>query len=436
MRRIALLLAFIVAMTWVTTASAFAPVTFSEFATLPGLDIVAWGDYDQDGDLDLVTGCSGLDLTAYIITQGPVGVFTVSETLTCTKSIRGRSQPWADYDGDGDLDLTIPGRGASFKYRNDSGSFVSDTPTGLPVQSSGGAWFQWGDVDNDGDPDLVIIGVNSGGVFRNNGGGVLSNIQVLDNFDNHSADLGDYDQDGDLDLVVTGKGKSGPGGWRFEVYRNNGSGNFSLALTLPGRAGSATHWVDYDGDGDLDIFVIGNDSTVVVSHAELWRQGPIGTFTLDTTQSTLNAYAALVPGTATHAAWGDYDNDGDPDLIVSGLTAGGPLTRTFRNDPTGTMVADSGTGLDGIAVQYTHPVWGDFDNDGDLDLAARESADGTKIFINSLCPLLEDDDDASEMEGDDDEDEEDDEVENEDEDLEICPELEGDDDEVEEEDDD
>lgn len=364
--------------------SSFAPIGFSEFAALPA-GFIAWGDYDQDGDLDLVTGCIYGDRVAHILRQDPVGIFTEVQALSCGHDIQGRSQPWADYDGDGDLDLALPARDSSFMYENDDGTFVPDTRTSMPVQSTGGAWFQWGDVDGDNDPDLVIVGVNSSGVFLNDGTGYLTISSGLPARDNHSGDLEDYDQDGDLDLVLNGKTPGGPGPWHLEVY-SNVSGAFSLNLTLPGIAGAGTQWVDYDGDGRLDFFVVGQDSSLV-EHVELWRQNTTGGFALDTSQSALNAFASLQPQPRNQglADWGDYDNDGDADLIISATTSGGCLTRTFRNDPTGTLVADSRTGLDGVPVCYSYPGWGDFDSDGDLDLAAWDIADGTEVFINAVA---------------------------------------------------
>lgn len=143
--------------------------------------------------------------------------------------------------------------------------------------------------------------------------------------------------------------------------------------------------MDYDRNGLLDIFAAGTVTPGNVSRVELWRQGPAGTFTLDAAQSALDAFAAqgIQGRNEGVSAWGDYDNDGDPDLIISSTISGGCLTKTYRNDPTGTMVVDSGTGLDGLPICYFYPGWGDFDNDGDLDLAAWDHSDGTKIFVNA-----------------------------------------------------
>ena len=356
---------------------------FQEYATLPA-GVVAWADFDLDGDLDLFTGCvgwppSGETPQAHIL-RNDAGTFVETQTLPCGTSILGNSQPWADYDQDGDPDLALPGRFASYMYRNDGGVFVPDTRTSLPVQSSGGVWFQWGDVDGANGPDLVIVGVDYSGVYANDGTGVLHLTQDLLTQDVHNGDLGDFDSDGDPDLVVIG-------GWGpyFGVYRND-AGAFSEQLTLPGVAGYDVHWVDYNSDGLLDIFVAGVASPTQ-SRVELWRQGPPGSFSLDTAQPGLDAFAALgFEAQLPMAAWGDYDHDGDPDLFLSGGGTWGCLTKTFLNTTGGTLIEDPDSGLNDAPICYSYPRWGDFDRDGDLDLAAWEQGGSVKVFINGGAP--------------------------------------------------
>jgi len=388
MKRLIFAIVVVLPLSMVLPALAFDPAPFTEHFSVPASGFVAWGDYDNDGDLDLVAGCSNIDRQAHIIRNEPTGVFVEVQTLPCGHNIHGNSDPWADYDGDGDLDLALPARDASFIYRNDGGTFVADTRTSLPTQFSGGAWFQWGDLDNDGDPDLVLVGVNSSRVFINDGTGLLTSIaHPIPTRDNHGADLGDYDNDGDLDLVVVGGTPGGGPPSRFDllIFRNDGAGTFSLEANLADRAGD-TRWVDYDLDGLLDIFVVGG--TDGVSDVELWKQGPIGTFTPDTAQPALDAYEALGPSVNQGVSdWGDYDNDGDPDLIISSpLISGGCLTRTYRNDPTGSLVEDASTGLHNVSSCFLFPGWGDFDGDLDLDLVviglARISPSLLRVFAN------------------------------------------------------
>ena len=394
---------------------AFDPVPFAEIFSFPASGFVAWGDYDNDGDLDLVAGCSSTDRKAHIIRNEPTGVFAEVQTLDCGSGIHGDSNPWADYDGDGDLDLALPARSASYMYENVAGVFLVDTRTTLPVQGSGGAWFQWGNLDNDGDPDLVVVGVNASAVLINDGTGLLTSIpHPIPRRDNHGADLGDYDNDGTLDLVVVGGSPGGGPPTRFDllVFSNDGTGTFSLVANLADRAGD-THWIDYDQDGLLDIFVVGGNDGIF--YVELWKQGPIGTFLKDASQPDLDAYETLGPSVNQGVSdWGDYDDDGDPDLIISSpISSGGCFTRTYRNDPTGTLVEDASTGLHNVSSCYLFPGWGDFDDDSDLDLVVIGLAQNPPSLLRVFTNVDDDDDDDDADADDEDEDDDDDDADDE-----------------------
>ena len=258
---------------------------------------------------------------------------------------------WGDYDGDGDFDLFVSYDGTtsgqtSKLLRNTSGSFSDVTPSALQLQSCTAA--AWGDYDEDGDQDLAILR-NSGGarLFRNGGGGSFTDVTPTDLaavISLSTVGWVDYDLDGDLDLSVGS-----------ELLRNNGGSSFTkmTGLALSGLTSvQGMAWTDYDRDGDSDVFFAryGANSLLV-------RNNGNGTFT-DVTPSTLQIQCYS-------AAWGDYDNDGDPDLVTSSIAAGSS-TRLFRyNSGTSfTEISDSDfTGRQGWSVE-----WGDYDNDGKLDV--------------------------------------------------------------------
>jgi len=175
---------------------------------------------------------------------------------------------WADYDGDGDLDLFVPNclMGPNVPkrnslYRNEGGGTFTAVTTGHPGEEASlnfsGAW---GDYDNDGNLDLyVCYGYNDRGnfLFQNNGDGTFTKITsgvVLSSKGAASAAWGDYDNDGCLDLFLAG----GILGNRY--YHNSGDGTFTQAFGEPGtaipyEAAAGCDWGDYDDDGFLDLFV-------------------------------------------------------------------------------------------------------------------------------------------------------------------------------------
>ena len=227
---------------------------------------VAWGDYDGDGDLDLaVSGITWVSYRGFVavskVHRNDSGSFTdVGAPLF---GLRLGSIAWADFDNDGDLDLLITGAtyeeplyALTILYRNDAGSF-RDVYTGLPGVFSSS--IAWGDYDNDGDLDLAMCGTPGAGMFtgiyRNDGGGIFTDIQAgLTAVASGSLAWGDYDHDGDLDLAVCGNGTA-------QVYRNDSGSFIDIHAELPGASVSSLAWGDYDGDGDLDLALSGGTAT-------------------------------------------------------------------------------------------------------------------------------------------------------------------------------
>jgi hypothetical protein len=234
---------------------------------------------------------------------------------------------WGDYDKDGDLELELAGNmgdGANLipvsrVYRNDGGIFI-DVGAGLLDAAQGP--LAWGDYDHDGDLDLLQAG-NTGSefisrVYRNDGGLFTDIGAGLPGFDGGSAAWGDYDNDGDLDLVLTGY--TTPSTWISRVYHNNGSGSFTdIGAGLPGVHSGSVAWGDYDNDGYLDLLLSGSTGSQDISR--VYRNDGTGAFT--------DITAALGGVYQSSAAWGDYDNDGDLDILLVGFPYG---ARVYRSD--------------------------------------------------------------------------------------------------------
>jgi len=331
---------------------------------------VAWGDYDNDGDLDiLVSGATASDRVARLYRNDGAGTFVdVGASLT---GVSGGALAWGDYDNDGDLDILLSGfygplvaspPSTTKLYRNDGGVFTEVAATGLPSVAYSSA--AWGDYDNDGRPDILLTGLAGAGayvsgVYRNNGNGTFTDVGAgLTPVVEGSVAWGDYNNDGYLDILLTGN----PGASSSaKVYRNNGNGSFTdIPVALQGVDRSFATWADYDSDGDLDIMYVGRQHSLsgdFLFHCFYPNGGGASPF------SNGVCYGGVQYGSV---AWGDYDNDGDGDIVLTGGSASTIDAIVYRNDAT--QFVDIAAGLTGVVSGSG--AWGDYDNDGKLDILA------------------------------------------------------------------
>lgn len=345
----------------------------------------AWGDYDNDGDLDLILcGANDPNVTnniTKIYRNDGSGVFT--DIVAGLPGIHQGSVCWGDYDNDNDLDVLLTGRSGftptSKIFRNEGSDVFTDINAGLT-----GLWQSsatWGDYDNDGDLDALIHGASAdypnlnsvSKVYRNNGDGSFSEISIGLTGIAGSAAWGDYDNDGDLDVVLTGNLATG---FTSEIYRNDGNGTFTdINAGMTEVWQSFSTWCDYDSDGDLDAFITGLSNGPTVS--KLYRNNGNNSFTF---------VDAGLPGNYLGSqAWGDCDNDGDQDLIMAGSDGGNPYVKIFRNNGDNTFT-DIAAGL--TSVGYSSAALGDYDGDGDLDVLISgytvDSLYVSKIYRNDV----------------------------------------------------
>ncbi len=337
-----------------------------------------WGDYDNDGDLDLaIVGSNG---TKYAkIYRNNDGIFEDIEADLLGVSGYGNAM-WGDFDGDQDLDLVITGETTigefpdiqdieiAYIYRNDDGVFVNHE-AGLTGVAG---WAQWSDYDGDGDLDIALAGrigadTDDDDILKiyNNDQGVFTEIdlpiQLTDRNTGISIDWGDYDNDGDEDLFVsvTGDFNWDLEQWYSSVLRNDDGVFTAVDLSIPGFFDGHVKWGDYDADGDLDLAVMGYDNL----------KGPVTTVYQNNDgvfEDIGDDFAGNTPETKCFAGfldWEDYDSDGDLDLLVSGV--GGPMFTTivFRNDEGVFINVDMP-----IPGTWGYAIWGDYDNDFDPDI--------------------------------------------------------------------
>jgi hypothetical protein len=238
--------------------------------TFPGISLglqlaaLAWGDYDSDGDLDMALS-GGVDNTTQFISRiyrNDGGSFV--DIQAGLLNVAGGSLDWGDYDNDGDLDLLLTGwdkliNGAPFTriYQNNVGTFTA-LQAGLPDIWLGAA--RWGDDDNDGDLDVALVGISSAGtalhaVYTNNGGTFVSQFSATGGSAGETLEWGDYDNDGYSDLIMLGDlGVVG----NVQIFHNNGGTSWTgIPDLFPAAHNNATGWADYDNDGDLDLSLLG-----------------------------------------------------------------------------------------------------------------------------------------------------------------------------------
>jgi hypothetical protein len=322
---------------------------------------IAWGDVDGDGDLDLAVGNQNQPNRLYVNDNGTLtSVWQSNIPNSSGYDYWTYSVAWADYDGDGDLDLATGAHTQERLYRNDNGTLTTQ-PAWSSTEADGTYSIAWGDVDGDGDLDFVTGGVPR--LYRNEGATLTTTPAYSTNESDFTTSVawGDVDGDGDLDLAVGNRGKPD------RLYRND-NGKLTANAVWSSSETAATEsvaWGDVDGDGDLDL-AVGNAG----QPNRLYRNDN-GTLTTGAVWSSDES-----DGT-TSVAWGDYDSDGDLDLAVG--NAGQP-NRLYRND-NGTLTT-SAVYSTSEADETNTIAWGDVDGDGDLDLAVGNYEQPKRLYRN------------------------------------------------------
>ncbi len=353
---------------------------------------VVWGDFDGDGDLDIFVD-NHFNKGPYLYLNKGDATFTDIFSSTLLQRVRDRhGSGWCDFDNDGDLDLHIStgaSGGSALGMKQDElllnlggNQFSEIAPEAGVINTWGrGRSVAWGDYDNDGYPDLLLGNIKTNMVlYRNNGDGTFADATVaagLGHLQYVEVAFADYNNDGFADIFCTDVLKNGAA--NDLLMKNNGNGTFTdvtqQAGIPPVNNGRSIAWGDYNNDGFLDLFL--SRGTDVAMKQSLYQNNGDGTFSDVTDQAGLGAIS-----NNRAAGWGDFDNDGYLDLYVvnSGTDPEGKGPNyLYHNNRNGTFTdVAASTGVESLVLSRGRgAAWADYDEDGFLDLYVTNGEDNT-----------------------------------------------------------
>lgn len=275
---------------------------------------------------------------------------------------------WADYNNDGYLDFIITGQKSNGDYTTELFRNNRDGPDRYPTFTLYYSFtpvvhgsIVWGDINHDTYLDFHLTGKTSSGqsiseLYINQGDETfLLHPAPLEGVSHSAATFTDFDHDGDLDLAYTGVNNQRKSVLKF--YKNQDNTFHEVVTSLPGFSHGSLEASDYNHDGYSDLLITGLlDDGSKASH--IYRNP--GDFTFTKINTTL---ASIAFG---NASWGDYNHDGYPDILLSGVGEGGiPVSKVYKNNKN-EVFTEILVSLDPLS--NSSAVWLDYNNDGALDI--------------------------------------------------------------------
>ncbi|MFN8144160.1 MAG: FG-GAP-like repeat-containing protein [Bacteroidia bacterium] len=302
-------------------------------------DGATWADADNDGDVDAFV-VNYYDVNNLFYLNDGNGNFTQQSTGSlCNDGGYSETASWGDYDNDGLLDLYVAnssGNLKNFLYHNTGSSTFAKINTGSVVNNTHSSrCVNWTDIDLDGDVDLFVTNESNENedIYENTGNGsfVLHSSGPLlnDGRFTMSGSWADIDNDGDLDVFLAND--QAPN----SLFRNDGNFVFTKLLNDTVSKGSghafSSAWSDIDNDGDLDLFVTYAFAGSSLQQNRLYLNDGAGSFTR--IQDVVTADSSWSYG----CAFADYDNDGFEDLAVATVRFSGvdPSDFLYHNNGNG-----------------------------------------------------------------------------------------------------
>ena len=333
---------------------------------------VAWGDCNNDGLMDfIITGHWWEDATIehyYSALFENEGNNIFKERKSIFEEINESSLDWSDYNNDNYLDILLSGfriedptlYAFSEIYKNNADKTFTWQEE-INFTKAGVGELKWGDYNNNANNDVLQCGLTKYGeriseLYNNNGNNLFNNIFSFEGLYYSSLDWGDYNNDGYLDFIIVGLNSSTP---ETKIYKNQGDSIFveQTQFEISNVRRGSVEWGDYNNDGFLDVLISGNSENERIT--KIYKNINGEEFEEINADNIAQVYLSSV-------IWGDYNNDGLLDICVTGSNYTVYTTKLYRNNGDDIFIEQTDVSI--TPVKYSSVAWADYDNDNDLDI--------------------------------------------------------------------